>query len=428
MPSATCPLAPLSDLLPLAVALFFLTGALCLSAGRGTWDLLVYHVTIAAPYPGGIDTRLAVYARSWDGHYTTTRRDRLPLAVALWGSFARPFVVCPSWTPFFVWAVLSLPSVWFLVCSLVPPLLWLLCVVPFCLCFGLLFCGCLLCGLCVPPLVLLGFRFCCAVAWLPFPAGCCLPPPFGCSLAASWSRYCAGPSLWVSGCFMRQPGCLALMLGVLWCFASSLHLASWQQRPLALCGVCVTLYTMVQLLLWCSVLLRWGIHLRMIQDPHWTAKLHTRHSLLQVWHTLLLSFSAFPAPSLPPFCLVVCGWLFVLAISCPLCNFLYLHLGERSLELSSLRGCSLVCLLSCLMLKHLARKELCLLRWLRPGETRRPQRLPFLFSFSSFVSLLLVWWWVLRPEFVFVFFVIFLGGSDVRWLCLVGIVLSWEGL
>ena len=43
----------------------------------GTWDLLVYHVMIAAPYPGGIDPRLAVYARSWDGHYTTTRRDRL---------------------------------------------------------------------------------------------------------------------------------------------------------------------------------------------------------------------------------------------------------------------------------------------------------------------------------------------------------------
>ena len=43
----------------------------------GTWDLLVYHVTIAAPYPGGIDPRLAVYAWSWDGHYTTTRRDCL---------------------------------------------------------------------------------------------------------------------------------------------------------------------------------------------------------------------------------------------------------------------------------------------------------------------------------------------------------------
>ena len=29
--------------------------------------------------PGGIDPRLAVYARSWDGHYTTSRRDRLQL-------------------------------------------------------------------------------------------------------------------------------------------------------------------------------------------------------------------------------------------------------------------------------------------------------------------------------------------------------------
>ena len=38
-------------------------------------------------------------------------------------------------------------------------------------------------------------------------------------------------------------------------------------------------------------------------------------------------------------------------------------------------------------------------------------------------SLLLVWWWVLRPEFVVVCFVIFLGGPDVPWLCLVGIVL-----
>ena len=35
------------------------------------------------------------------------------------------------------------------------------------------------------------------------------------------------------------------------------------------------------------------------------AKPHTRHSLQQVWHTLLLSSSAFPAPSLPPSCLVV---------------------------------------------------------------------------------------------------------------------------
>ena len=51
------------------------------------WDLLVYHVTIAAPYPGGIDPRLAVHARSWDGHHTTTRRDRLGSGVSVGCSF-----------------------------------------------------------------------------------------------------------------------------------------------------------------------------------------------------------------------------------------------------------------------------------------------------------------------------------------------------
>ena len=46
----------------------------------------------------------------------------------------------------------------------------------------------------------------------------------------------------------------------------------------------------------------------------------------------------------------VCVFVGFWCCSFPLCNFLYLHLGERSLELSSLRGCSLVCLLSFLML------------------------------------------------------------------------------
>ena len=58
--------------------LFLLTGAYAFRQVAVYWDLLVYHVTIAASYPGRIDPRLAVYARSWDGHYTTTRRDRLP--------------------------------------------------------------------------------------------------------------------------------------------------------------------------------------------------------------------------------------------------------------------------------------------------------------------------------------------------------------
>jgi hypothetical protein len=48
----------------IGMAIFFLSGALCLSAGRGALTLLVYHVRIAAPYLGGIDPRLAVYARS----------------------------------------------------------------------------------------------------------------------------------------------------------------------------------------------------------------------------------------------------------------------------------------------------------------------------------------------------------------------------
>ena len=57
-------------------SLLFLPEPVAFRRVYGTWDLLVYHVTIAAPYPGGIDPRLAVYARSWDGHYTTTRRGR----------------------------------------------------------------------------------------------------------------------------------------------------------------------------------------------------------------------------------------------------------------------------------------------------------------------------------------------------------------
>ena len=66
-----------------------------------------------------------------------------------------------------------------------------------------------------------------------------LPPPLGCFRVASWPSNFSftGPSLWVSGCFLRRPSCLALLLGVLWCFASSLHFAPRQQRPLALCGV-----------------------------------------------------------------------------------------------------------------------------------------------------------------------------------------------
>ena len=133
--------------------------------------------------------------------------DLLPLAVALWGSFARLFVVLsPSWTPVFACfgpcfpcplfvfslllgsslAVAPLCGVFLLV--FLPAFLRLSSLWPLCAAFGVVGLPCLL------------FLLCCGR--LPSPAGCCLPPPFGCSLAASWSSYCAGPSLWVSGCFM----------------------------------------------------------------------------------------------------------------------------------------------------------------------------------------------------------------------------------
>ena len=103
------------------------------------------------------------------------------------------------------WAVLSLPSV----CFWSSPLRSSLAVAPLCCVFLLVFLPAILrlsslWPLCaafgVVGLPCLLFLLCCGR--LSSPAGCCLPPPFGCSLVASWSSYCAGPSLWVSGCFM----------------------------------------------------------------------------------------------------------------------------------------------------------------------------------------------------------------------------------
>ena len=137
------------------------------------------------------------------------------------------------------------------------------------------------------------------------------------------------------------------MLGVLWCFVSSLHLASWQQRHLALCGVlCYPLHhgACVVVVVLCTPALRYSS----LDDPGLpldTAKLHTRHSLQHVWHTLLLSSSAFPAPSLPPSCLIVCvcvRWCLVFSFLCAISST---FTQARSLELSSLRGCFLVRLL-----------------------------------------------------------------------------------
>ena len=170
-----------------------------------------------------------------------------------------------------LWVVSCSAFAWVLLC--VPPLF-----VSLCLFVCLLFCLCLLCGLCVPPPLHLGSLLC-GLWYLWSPPS--LPP----SVVSVWRPgpvfFCfTGPSLWVSGCFLRRPGCLALMLGVLWCFASSLHCALWQQRPLALCGVvdlpstpwgiccCGALYSLTEVFIF-----------MMIQDPPWTPLSYTLATL-----------------------------------------------------------------------------------------------------------------------------------------------------
>jgi len=211
-------------------------------------------------------------------------------------SFACLFVVLsPSGTPVLVvFGRAFLALCLFVVFSLFPFLLWLLCVVfglwvfsacVFAVVFSLAFVCCLLCcGAASPPflfgLFVAGFVVLCGGSP---PAGCCLPPPhrlFPCGVLVQF--LCWSLPL-VSGCFMQQPGCLALMPGVWWCFASSLHFASWQLRPLALCGVlCYPLhhgaFVVVEL---CAPALRYSSS----DDPGPpldTAKLHTRHSRLHV--------------------------------------------------------------------------------------------------------------------------------------------------
>ena len=132
--------------------------------------------------------------------------------------------------------------------------------------------------------VLLGFVFCCfcCAVWLPSSASCCLPP-IGCSLAASWSSYCAGLSLWL---LHATPGCLALMPG---CCGALLPRFILLHGSKGLCGF-VLPSTPWCICLWCSVL----------RCPF----LPSRRPLLFVWLCVWLlvfaisSFVQFPLPSL----------------------------------------------------------------------------------------------------------------------------------
>ena len=107
-----------------------------------------------------------------------------------------------------------------------------------CLWSSLRFLSC--CGSSVLCCFIVGFAcvFCCCFLLGLF------PPSFGWSLVVSWSSSVLVPP---SGYLVAScDGPVALLYYLACCGAlfSLLHLASWQQRRLALCGVCVTLYTM----------------------------------------------------------------------------------------------------------------------------------------------------------------------------------------
>ena len=173
---------------------------------------------------------------------------------------------CCSWPPLLfvhvlflcgpTWVMLSVPS--FVLCVVFRSLLGFAPLGSWCFCLVLLPVRSLvlLCLCCAPFCVLLGpavsvvFLGCCRLLSLSDVAS---PPP---AVGPVWRPgpvFYAGTSLWVSGC--SCDGLVAL----LYCWecgcalASFLHFVSWQQRLLALCGVCITLSTMLHVLFGCSV-------------------------------------------------------------------------------------------------------------------------------------------------------------------------------
>ena len=119
-----------------------------------------------------------------------------------------------------------------------------LAVIALCRCFCLRGYGHL--SVVVVPLFVGGWAsFFLSFVWLllaPLPCRLMLPFPCGWSLVASWSSFFAGPSLWVSGCFCDGLVALPSCWGCCCALSPSLHFVSWQQRPLALCGVCFPLH------------------------------------------------------------------------------------------------------------------------------------------------------------------------------------------
>ena len=229
--------------------------------------------------------------------------------------------------------------------------------------FSLAFVCCLLCcGAASPPflfgLFVAGFVVLCGGSP---PAGCCLPPPlrlFPCGVLVQFLCWSLPLGIWLLHATARLP-CLNAWGVVVLCFlASFFFMAAKAFGPVW--GLCYPLhhgaFVVVEL---CAPALRYSSS----DDPGplWTPLSYTLATLGCMCDMLC---SCPFLPSRRPFspflfvwlCSCVCGFL---ALSFPSCNFFYPHLGERSLELSSLCVCSLVCLRRWLILKHSARKEFC---------------------------------------------------------------------
>ena len=199
--------------------------------------------------------------------------DLPPLATVWWGSFCGLFgVQFPSWPPLFLWfgrlfacswCGPCFPCRWFVLgfVSLFLSCLAPVCGVVCCVCaFACVSAGVFSFGPCVPLLVWWGsfaFVFFLAVVGSPpLSLVVSLPPVVGPSWCPGPVFVLVPPSGYLVAFATARLPCLNAWGVVVLCRSSSLHLVSWQQRPLALCGVCFTLYTMLQVLLRCSVLLR----------------------------------------------------------------------------------------------------------------------------------------------------------------------------
>ena len=206
----------------------------------------------------------------------------LPLAAVWWGFFCvPPWGSVPSWPPFLFCSGglircgldlgCALPAVrcpwsWVLLALVRGPSL---AVIALCRCFCLRGYGCL--SVVVVPLFVGGWAsLFLSFVWLllaPLPCRLMLPFPLRlvpCGVLVQFFRW----SLPLGICLLLwRPGCLAFLLGVLLCSVALTSFCLMAAKAFGPVWGLFSLYTMRQVLLGCSVLPRWGIHLWWSRSP-----------------------------------------------------------------------------------------------------------------------------------------------------------------